>query len=311
MSRPSAAVVKRLFARSGNLCAFPKCKAPIVVDDTTLGEVCHICGLQPGSARHRKEQTDEERNSYENLILLCPNHHTVVDDDPESYSVERLQKMKQEHESRSAAVPDSDAAKFAENFTQSVVTIGQSGGVSAHTYINVQNTATDHRPLNQRQIEAVEVLWQVLKNLSAEFGTVVFLDTILTQEEIDGHMRGVRRINLVASVEEFRDPMLAMNKIAKAGSAEADKQRPFVSDRLWSTYFVVRAIYGRSALLITNSFKQRALVRWQEDSGCDQLLRAVLPAHVVEAVKRQQFNGLRAAIDALEARFLAEAGMTP
>jgi hypothetical protein len=41
--------------------------------------------------------TDEERAGYNNLILLCQNHHTLTNDS-EKYTVEILSKMKLEHE---------------------------------------------------------------------------------------------------------------------------------------------------------------------------------------------------------------------
>ena len=39
-----------------------------------------------------------ERNRAENLILLCNNHHQLVDSQPETYTVERLRAMKEAHE---------------------------------------------------------------------------------------------------------------------------------------------------------------------------------------------------------------------
>jgi hypothetical protein len=50
-------------------------------------------------------------------------------------------------------------------------------------------------------------------------------------------------------------------------------------------------------------------VNWREDSGCDQLLRAILPAQSVDHVKALQTHGLRTALDLLEGQFLLEAGM--
>jgi hypothetical protein len=44
------------------------------------------------------KQTDKERNSFENLILLCGVHHDIVDDQPEEFPVEVLQNMKEMHE---------------------------------------------------------------------------------------------------------------------------------------------------------------------------------------------------------------------
>ena len=103
-SGPSITDYKRLFARSGNRCAFPKCPASIVHEDTLLGEVAHIKGLNVGSARHDRTQTPEERNAYSNLILLCPNHHTIIDDDEVSYTVERLHSIKTTHEALATPV---------------------------------------------------------------------------------------------------------------------------------------------------------------------------------------------------------------
>ena len=127
-SGPGITDIKRLFARSSNRCAFPKCRAPMAVNDDTLtGEVCHIKGARPGSARYEVGQTDVESHAYANLLLMCPTHHTVIDDDEEAYTVERLRKIKATHEAQSAPIPDAEAAAVAEKFVQSVTNIGQSG----------------------------------------------------------------------------------------------------------------------------------------------------------------------------------------
>ena len=46
--------------------------------------------------------TTEQRNRYENLILLCNQHHQLIDSDGAlaMYTVERLQAMKEDHEER-------------------------------------------------------------------------------------------------------------------------------------------------------------------------------------------------------------------
>src|SRR5258708_28294581 len=132
-SGPSISDIKMLFARSGNRCAFPKCRAPMAVNETLTGEVCHIKGVRPGSARYEPGQTDVERHAYANLVLMCPTHHTVIDDDEEAYTVKRLCKIKAAHEAQSAPIPDAEAAAVAELFISSVSNIGHNGGVVAHT----------------------------------------------------------------------------------------------------------------------------------------------------------------------------------
>ena len=96
-------------------------------DETLLGEVCHINGLRPDSARYDAAQTPAERNDFDNLILLCANHHTVIDNDEEAYTVERLVKMKAEHQARATSISDADAERVAESYSI-VMTSGQQRG---------------------------------------------------------------------------------------------------------------------------------------------------------------------------------------
>jgi hypothetical protein len=312
-SGPGITDIKLLFARSGNRCAFPKCRASMALNDTLTGEVCHIKGTRPGSARYDPTQADVERHAYANLVLMCPTHHTVIDDDEEAYTVERLCKIKAAHEAQSVPISDAEAAKVAEFFVQSITNVGQSGGLSAHTVnastITVQSAPSTSHLTHQRQIQAVEHLWQVVGNLSSEFSLVIFVDTILTSQELNAYFEDGEHAHIVDCVREYADMKLPIRKFANAGANEAAKERPFVTHRLWSVFYVLQGIYGRTALLLTNSYKERRFVNWREDSGCDQLLRAILPAQAVEHAKGQAIGGLRTAVDYLESQFLAEAGM--
>lgn len=139
-SGPSLAVVKQLFAHSGNRCAFPKCMNCLIQDNTVIGEICHIKAARPNGPRYDPEQTPDERHSYGNLILLCANHHKIIDDDPEAYTVERLIKLKEEHASRFAAPSDQEAETGARILIAHLVASqGQSGGITAHTVNQVFN----------------------------------------------------------------------------------------------------------------------------------------------------------------------------
>lgn len=92
-------VIKSLYAKSGNRCAFPGCHCVLVSGETVIGEICHIEGLNPDSARYNPYLTNKQANSIDNLILLCSNHHNIIDQNSEVYTVECLKKMKIEHES--------------------------------------------------------------------------------------------------------------------------------------------------------------------------------------------------------------------
>lgn len=285
----------------------------MALDDTLVGEICHIKGARPGSARYDAAQSPTDRHHRDNLILMCPTHHTVIDDDECSYPVERLLQIKRNHEASSAALSESDIALIAVSLEQNVSSVGQTGGLSAHTVhaenITVQAAQSSTNHLNTRQIQAVENLWQIVQRLSSEFSMVVFIDTILSAREMNNYFIGADDIPLMDSIFEFRDPETAIIKMANAGADSAARERPFVSQRLWAIYHVLQAVYGRTAFLLANSFKEECYKSWREDGGCDQLLRASLPAHVVDYLKTMESSGIRSALDQLEDLFLAEAGM--
>lgn len=60
--------------------------------------MAHIVGDKVGGPRGDHELPDRERDRYENLILLCNTHHQLVDSQPETYTIERLRGLKQDHE---------------------------------------------------------------------------------------------------------------------------------------------------------------------------------------------------------------------
>ncbi len=95
MAAISEKTIRRLFAMSKNMCAFPDCPTPIVEDNGTVtGEICHIRAHRRGGPRFDEAQSVTERHSFDNLILLCRRHHKIVDEEPELYTVEALEKIK-------------------------------------------------------------------------------------------------------------------------------------------------------------------------------------------------------------------------
>jgi hypothetical protein len=98
---PTQGTIKRLFAVSGNKCAFPKCTERIFDGNYThIGRICHIEADSPGGSRYNSTQSEAERQAFENLVLMCANHHIVIDDNPESYTVDVLKEIKARHEQR-------------------------------------------------------------------------------------------------------------------------------------------------------------------------------------------------------------------
>lgn len=99
MSSPTLSTIKRLFAVSGNECAYPGCSLPLVeASGTVTGEVAHIKASSKNGPRYDDNQIEEERNSFRNLILLCSRHHTIIDSEVDEHTVEVLKRFNVDHE---------------------------------------------------------------------------------------------------------------------------------------------------------------------------------------------------------------------
>lgn len=96
--------VKKLWGLSAGRCNFPGCSIECIPtlqgDATILGEMAHVIARQSGGPRGTQTASND---SYENLILLCPNHHTEIDKAPSgTYTAEAILGWKHEHEKRIA-----------------------------------------------------------------------------------------------------------------------------------------------------------------------------------------------------------------
>jgi hypothetical protein len=99
-----------LWAKAAGMCAHPDCKQRLVLSATAndeaakIGEAAHIVARMKSGPRGEIEIPAEELHRYDNLVLLCANHHTMVDAQPETYPVDTLRTWKAEHEAWVEAV---------------------------------------------------------------------------------------------------------------------------------------------------------------------------------------------------------------
>lgn len=94
--------IKLLWGRAANRCAI--CKIELTQDAQAhdaafvLGEQAHIVGEKDDAPRGKSPLTADERNSYHNIILLCPTDHTQIDKNWIDWPVEKLHVTKSIHE---------------------------------------------------------------------------------------------------------------------------------------------------------------------------------------------------------------------
>lgn len=96
--------IRRLDILSGNQCYNPNCTKQLIAHDgaTIISKICHIEAAKSNGPRFNPQMNDDERRSFDNLLLLCDECHTVIDNmsNLEKYHVNLLKVWKKTHESK-------------------------------------------------------------------------------------------------------------------------------------------------------------------------------------------------------------------
>ena len=102
--------LKLLWGLSAGRCAFPNCNCELIAfakgEKCPIGEMAHIISHSPNATTRNDEIGGD--NTYENLILLCPTHHTLVDKEElkSKFPADLLRLWKYQHEQKISALLD-------------------------------------------------------------------------------------------------------------------------------------------------------------------------------------------------------------
>lgn len=102
----SRSVVLHLIGAAGGFCEKRGCPTGSLWHElpdggaVKLAEVAHIVAASDDGPRGDAEVLTTDLVTFQNLILLCPTCHAIVDGAPEAYPAEMLQAWKAEHEGR-------------------------------------------------------------------------------------------------------------------------------------------------------------------------------------------------------------------
>lgn len=94
--------IKLLWGRAASRCSI--CRIELSQDKQStnssfpVGEQAHIVAEQDNGPRGSSILSVEERNSYHNLVLLCPTHHEIIDKNVEDFPIEKIHILKSRHE---------------------------------------------------------------------------------------------------------------------------------------------------------------------------------------------------------------------
>src|SRR5580700_1073415 len=96
----------RLWGKAGGRCQYDGCNRPLWLDTLTKVEfntsyIAHIVADEPSGPRGDALLSKQLKSDLSNLMLLCDEHHRLVDKaDVSAHPVDRLIEMKELHEKR-------------------------------------------------------------------------------------------------------------------------------------------------------------------------------------------------------------------
>lgn len=93
----------KLWGKSAGRCQL--CNRIVYTDsifgrDGNFGELAHIHAVGKKGPRHAEDMVQEELNNTNNLMLLCQEHHKMIDDNPDIFPSGYLLEKKKAHENR-------------------------------------------------------------------------------------------------------------------------------------------------------------------------------------------------------------------
>lgn len=102
-------VRRKLWASSGGFCGKPDCHADLFPffesgEITNIEELAHIIGQKKKGPRGDNPLPLSERDEFQNMILLCPTCHTIIDKNPKLYPDDTVKQWKANHEERIVSI---------------------------------------------------------------------------------------------------------------------------------------------------------------------------------------------------------------
>jgi hypothetical protein len=196
---------KRLWGRAGSRCSLcNKELTQIEGFETIVGQEAHIRSKKANGPRYELDFPADKIDAYENMILMCQEHHTLIDANVDSFPAKALEEMKRRHEARvDRALSPKQAGWVNDPEFQLVVNGTQLMGFahSAHAFL------FDHdHPQNDTEKEAIASFLQNVQDwsdISEDIGVSgrVNASADLHQELLHLHNLGFL---VLADVEDYR-----------------------------------------------------------------------------------------------------------
>lgn len=183
---------KMLWGKSGNRCAL--CKAELAHPDTATGEHAVI-----GDEHHIHPQAQEGSDEYENLILLCPNDHRLVESRPTEYPQQRLLALKSAHEAWVRERLTATAAQSSNNppLVQEVsllLRIKTGKELAAMFFESGLRSFDEDEPLDAEETEAVARLFSLLEDWDLIYDEISYAERMNVAQSLNDEIEALEAL---------------------------------------------------------------------------------------------------------------------
>ena len=165
--KPNSQTKLRLFSDSAGHCNHPECRRRLFSEgdqaDYHIAEMAHILAANDGGPRAAPELDEANRSSYCNLILLCPNCHTMIDKCPEQFPDTMLREWKINHKSliyRSIGVQTVSSRNEALQFVEPLLRVNR----SIHQHYGPDNEYRQNPEAEETAIWKRKMICQIIPN---------------------------------------------------------------------------------------------------------------------------------------------------
>ena len=164
--------------------------------------------------------------------------------------------------------------------------------------------------LRQRSIKSVEILWNEILRVESEFSSLVGIENITTDEEMNDLVRGNGPSQACTVINEFRDFQTITQKTGIDKASDVSKERLFVSKGLWKSFNALVGIYGRLGILVSYGITDNKKVNWKYDKLMIGLIDGIIPEKELKLIQSMKLSGFKAMAETIRQEFLTEARVT-
>ena len=160
--------------------------------------------------------------------------------------------------------------------------------------------------LGAKRIAAVDTLWRNIVGMGDYYSDAFSLVRLCTPQELTNVLGGKHPALMRFFEANYKKSPLCGELAPNMTDPDIPATRPFVSDRLWSLFFVIRAVHGRLNYLLATSYENKQYSDWTTDDFMNKLVRQVLAPEIITQGKNRLGGFADVICRNLETAFLEE-----